>query len=270
MLKKKTESEIEKSAKTVGTYIYDALLNNPAQKIRGKLVRTIERKFYKDELKQILQKQKEFHTELNNEDLYNDCVRELYRNNEGQQLTLSEKNFLHLFINDIIFYQRPLRSQKSSISNCTLEFRKYKNVDGATHTQYLKAIPKSNPYYQEFRIWQWIHYLSIYRKDDDLNVTSDFLTGIEVYEQLFEFLNNRKEIEQTPLIKYLLEKKGVKGKALNAEAEKYRWNYVSDKKYPCNETRTLIKTRLDKVDGISDDFLTSETEKAMAHYLFGN
>mgnify|MGYP001522823742 FL=1 len=79
------------------------------QKVRGKLVRTIERKFYKDELKQILEKQREFHPELRDEDLYNDCVRELYRSNETYQFILSKRDFVHLFLDDILFYQRPLR-----------------------------------------------------------------------------------------------------------------------------------------------------------------
>lgn len=268
LLKKKTEQEIDTAKKTVGTYIYDALLQNPKQKIKGKLVRTIERKFYKNELKQILQKQKEFHPELQNEDLYNDCVRELYRNNDAHQLLLNTKDLIHLFIEDIIFYQRPLRSQKSSIGNCTLEYRKYKDENGVEHTQYLKAIPKSNPYYQEFRIWQWIYNLSIYKKDDDTNVTSDFLSNIEDLENVFTFLNNRKEIEQKPLIKYLLEQKGLKGKILNVEIEKYRWNYVEDKKYPCNETKTLTSTRLEKVNGIPDNFLTKEIEQQLWHIIY--
>ena len=42
LLKKKTEADIDHSHKTVGAYIYDILLQNPCQKIRGKLVRTIE------------------------------------------------------------------------------------------------------------------------------------------------------------------------------------------------------------------------------------
>ena len=107
LVKKKTEQEIDNSHKTVGTYIYDTLLQNPKQKIKGKLVRTIERKFYKAELKQILEKQATFHPELQNVDLYNDCVRELYKNNDAHQLTLSKKDFVHLFLEDIIFYQRP-------------------------------------------------------------------------------------------------------------------------------------------------------------------
>ena len=257
LVKKKTEQEIDKSHKTVGVYIYEALLQNPKQKIKGKLVRTIERKFYKDELKQILEKQKEFHQELKNDDLYNDCVRELYRNNEAHQLTLSKKEFVHLLMEDIIFYQRPLRSQKSSISNCSLESRKYKDENGVEHIQFLKAIPKSNPYYQEFRIWQWIFNLNIYKKDDDANVTKEFLDTIENFESLFEFLNNRKEVDQKALLKYF---------KLNEKT--YRWNFVEDKKYPCNETKTMISSRLDKVENISDDFFTRETEQKIWHIIY--
>jgi len=276
LLKKKTEQEIDTSNKTVGAYIYDAILKDPKQKIKGKLVRTIERKFYKEELKQILQKQKEFHPELQNEDLLNDCIRELYRNNESQQLKLSERDFIHLFLDDIIFYQRPLRSQKSSIGNCTLEYRPIKDKSGkllkdAKGNQILKAlkvIPKSNPYYQEFRIWQWIYNLSIYKKEDDTNVTSEFLSCTEDWEALFEFLNARKEVEQKPFIKYLLERKGLKGKLLSTEIEKYRWNYVEDKEYPCNETSILIANRLAKVINMGAGFLTKETEQQLWHLIY--
>lgn len=266
-IKIKTENEIDKSGKTLGAYIYDTLLQNPRQKIKGKLVRTVERKFYKDELKQILQKQKEFHPELQNEDLYNDCVRELYRNNEAHQLLLSKRDFVHLFVDDIIFYQRSLKSQKSFIGNCSFEYRKYK-VNGEEKTEYLKAIPKSNPLYQEFRLWQWIYNLSIYKKDDDSNVTGEFLNNIEAHEKIFEFLNDRKEIEQKPLIKYFIEQNGLKGKTLNAEVEKYRWNFVEDKKYPCNETRTLIATRLAKVENVPNNFLTADTEQQLWHIIY--
>ena len=284
LVKKKTEQEIEQSRKTVGTYIYEALLDNPKQKIKGKLVRTIERKFYKEELRQILEKQKEFHQELQSDDLYNDCVRELYRNNEAHQLTLSKKDFVHLLMDDLIFYQRPLRSQKSSVSNCTLEFRKYKDENGVEHTQYLKAIPKSNPYYQEFRLWQWIYNLNIYRKDDEVNVTKDFLKTTKDFENLFEFLNNRKEVNHKDILNYFISLKvkekfpDAKPKAFKDEVSKeivkFRWNYVYDsekdesKSYPMNETKTMISSRLDKVENISDDFLTREIEQKIWHIIY--
>jgi CRISPR-associated endonuclease Csn1 len=280
-IKAKTEITISNTGKTVGTYIYETLLQNPKQKIKGKLVRTIERKFYKEELKQILEKQREFHQELNNDDLYNDCVRELYRNNEAHQLTLSKKDFIHLFMDDIIFYQRPLRSQKSSISNCTLEFREYKkyrldekgnrlkdengkfifekdeNHKDKKYKEFLKVIPKSNPYYQEFRIWQWIYNVNIYRKDEDVNVTKEFLNTTKDFENLFDFLNNRKEVDQKSLLKHF---------KLNEKS--HRWNYVEDKKYPCNETKTMISTRLEKVENIANNFLTKEIEQKIWHIIY--
>ncbi|WP_292008243.1 type II CRISPR RNA-guided endonuclease Cas9 [Chryseobacterium sp.] len=268
LIKKKTEKEISMSHKTVGSYIYDTLLIKPEQKIKGRLVRTIERKFYKEELRRILEIQKQFHPELQDKDAYYDCIRELYRNNDDHQLLLSKKDFVHLFLNDVIFYQRPLKSQKSLISNCTLEFRKYKGENDIEHIQYLKAIPKSHPLYQEFRIWQWMFNLSVYRKEDDNNVTKEFLDSTEDYEKLFEFLHKRKEVEQKSLIKYLLEQKDFKGKILNLEIEKYRWNYVEDKKYPCNETGALMASRLEKVQGVPAGFLTKETEQRLWHIIY--
>lgn len=99
-IKKKTEQEIGKSGKTVGTYIYEALLANPTQKIRGKLVRTIERRFYKDELRQILQKQITEHREFNDRKLYSACINELYPNNEAHRKNIENRDFLYLFMDD--------------------------------------------------------------------------------------------------------------------------------------------------------------------------
>ena len=85
LLKAKTESDINASHKTIGEYIYDTLLEKPQQKIRGKLVRTIERKFYKDELRRILEVQTTFHPELQDHTLLAQCIQELYPHNEGHR-----------------------------------------------------------------------------------------------------------------------------------------------------------------------------------------
>lgn len=270
LLKKKTENEIQKSQKTVGVFIYDHLLQNPKQKVNGKLVRTIDRKLYKDELKQILLKQKEFHSELIDEGLFNKCLRELYKNNDDHRVFLGAKDIIHLFLEDIIFYQRPLKSQKSSISNCILESRKYKNSEGVEMSEPLKASPKSHPLYQEFRLWQWISNLRIYKREDDSDVTSVFFNTPEVIEELFGFLNDRKEIKQDILLRYLLERTGLKGKLLTSEISKYRWNYLDDKEkiYPCNETRASILSRLDKVQKDSIFCMTPEIEEHLWHIVY--
>jgi CRISPR-associated endonuclease Csn1 len=288
LLKKKTEQEIDDSQKTVGTYIYETLLKKPDQKIRGKLVRTIERRFYKEELKQILQKQIELQPELFTNDLYNDCVRELYRNNEAQQLILSKRNFTHLFVEDIIFYQRPLKSQKSSIGDCTLEYRLHKDKAGNDVKEYLKATPKSNPLYQEFRVWQWLFNLKIYLRADDTDITAQLIKGIDDQEKLFNFLMKQKEVNHKDVLKHLLipnlkeqypnSKPKAFDKELDKEIAKYRWNYVFDdskekeedksKKYPCNTTGYEIRRRLEKVENLPENFLTPEIEQHLWHIIY--
>lgn len=268
LLKKKTEQEIDRSDKTVGAYIYDHLLSNPKQKIKGKLVRTIERKFYKEELKRILQKQSEFHPEFKDETRLSDCVRELYRHNEQHREMLLGKDLLHLILEDIIFYQRPLRSQKSLISNCSLETRKYRDKEGNEQIASLKVIAKSNPYYQEFRLLQWLQNLEIYKKDDDQKATHEFVSNLEDKQALFEFLNSRKDIKQDQLIEFLLKRKQNLKRVTKDDVAKYRWNYVEDKVYPANETRSSIQSRLEKVEGVPENFLTRDIEMALWHIIY--
>ena len=281
LLKKKTEQDINTSKKTVGTYIYDHLLQNPNEKIKGKLVRTIERKYYKEELKAILEKQIALQPELFTDQLFADSIRELYSKNEAQQRNLAARDFVHLFVEDIIFYQRPLRSQKTTIANCSLESRSYIDKDSHTHKEApLKVCPKSNPYYQEFRVLQWLQNLKIYEIDSDQEVTHQFIKTLEDKQQLFEFLMNQKEIDCEELLKYFLNQTypNAKEKALKSELKKwkdtYRWNYVYDigekssKKYPMNETRYDLKRYLEKVANLPDDFLSQEVEYLLWHLIY--
>lgn len=266
LIKKRTEQDIEKSEKTVGSYIYDTLLKQPNQKIKGKLVRVVERKFYKAELKAILNKQKEFHAELNDDNLYNSCLEELYPYNDAHRSSIAQKDFTHLFVNDIIFYQRPLKSKKSFISNCRFESRAFIK-EGEKQTEPLKCIAKSHPLFQEFRLWQFIQNLRIYEKEKevdgklqvDVNITSELLKTEEDYATLFDWLNDRKEIEQKALLKQFFKIK---------KPDNYRWNYVEDKSYPCNETRAQMLTKLAKVKDVPTDFLSKETEEALWHILY--
>jgi CRISPR-associated endonuclease Csn1 len=274
LLKKKTESTIDKSGKTVGTYIFDTLLKQPNQKIKGKLVRTIERKFYKDELKAILNKQKEFHKELQDQSIYQACVNELYPNNDSHCQNILNKDFTYLFVDDILFYQRPLKSKKSLISNCRYEKRFHKDKEGKYIWEPLKCIAKSHPLFQEFRLWQWLKNLKLIELSSGNDITQLFLNSEDDYVKLFEWLNERKEIDQESLLKKLLESHDLKSKAAAAEAKKYRWNYVYDsikdksKPYPCNETRAQILSKLSKCENVPDGFLSQEKEISLWHILY--
>lgn len=279
LLKKKTEFEIDNSHKTVGSYIYDALLQNPDQKIIGKLVRTVERKYYKDELCQILAVQKAMMPELQNENLYNTCIEELYPNNEAHRINIAKPDFANLFINDILFYQRPLKSKKSLISDCPYE--SHFDKDGNEHP--IKCIAKSNPLFQEFRLWQFVQNLRIYQRErtisdgeldlfgnassgkleTDVDVTAELLKTEDDYVALFDWLNDRATIKQDTLLNSYFKFKKEKGK----DQYPYRWNYVEDKEYPCNETRAEILKGLGKC-GVDVNFLTKEQEMQLWHILY--
>ncbi len=271
--KKKTEKEILDSSKTVGQFIFENLLDNPSQKIKGKLVRTIERKFYKDELKQILSSQKRFHPELNDAYLMADCVRELYKHNHSHQNFLASKDILHLLVDDIIFYQRPLRSQKSTVSNCPLEVKTYKK-DGVEIKAPYKVAPKSHPLFQEFRLLQWISNLRIIRKTDDSDVTLEFLGTQEKTKKLLDYLMTQSEIDCSKLMTFLLSSEGLKKNELRSESAKYRWNYVYDsetggsKTYPANTTRAEFLKRLGKVEGFDFAKYTEEFEESLWHLVY--
>lgn len=263
-IKKKTENLIE-DYETVGTFIYTELLKNPGQKIRGKLIRTIERKYYKEELKKILYSQKQFHPELTDDKLYIQCLEELYPNNVSHKSNIRQKGFEYLFIEDIIFYQRPLKSKKSLIEDCKFERRSFFR-NGEKEIVPIKCTPRSNPFFQEFRIWEFLSNLRILERefyDDgklkhDVDRTSDFIGNEESREALFDFLYERKEVSQKILLKHL-----------NLKESDFRWNYVEDKNYPCNETRWLLQSRLSKLtDFNSIEFLSFENMYRLWHIVY--
>ncbi len=268
-IKLKTEKLIEDTQKTVGEFIYDSLLQNPDVKIAGKLIRTIERKFYKEELVKILRKQSEFHSELQNRELYLQCVNLLYPNNYAHAHDISSKDFVYLFVNDIIFYQRPLKIQ--TLGTCPLEKHIFENKKTGERDQKhnLPCIAKSNPYFQEFRLWQFISNLKIYKREDfvdgslklNVDVTNQFLSSATDYENLFNYLNNKKSIKQSVLLKDHF--------GLKKNSDSYRWNYIDDdkKEYPCNETRSVLLKALEKA-GIDTEFLTFEKEMELWHLLY--
>ena len=279
LLKKKTEFDIDNSRLTVGCYIYDHLLQMPNQKIIGKLVRTVERKYYKDELRLILETQVALIPELKDDALYNRCLEELYPNNEPHRKNIAKPDFINLFINDILFYQRPLKSKKSLISDCPYE--SHFDKDGNEHS--VKCIAKSNPSFQEFRLWQFVQNLRIYQRErvvsdgqldlfgnisvgrlqTDVDVTDEFLKTEDDYVKLFDWLNDRASIKQDTLLNSYFKFKKEKGK----DVYPYRWNYVEDKEYPCNETRAAMLGGLLKCS-IDAGFLTREKEMSLWHVLY--
>jgi len=267
-----TLSSFNSKNKTFGVaaFIYSELLKNPNQKIKGDLVTVIERKYYRQELEKIFECQikSNKHPELENKELYIKAINLLYPNNESHRKSINNIGFASLITEDVILYQRDLKSKKSLISNCVYEKENYKKTDNKTGKEYqepLKAIHKANPFYQEFRIWQFIKRLKIIKLEtkvnDEVKINQDvtkLILSNEVKEKLFGFLNNRELITQSVLLKHL-----------GLSEKEYKWNYEPEHKEPCNETRYNFILRINRVKkDLWKTLLTQENEYLIWHFFY--
>lgn len=121
---------------TVGQHLMAELDRNPNYSLKNKVY---YRQDYLDEFERIWETQAKYHKELTPE-------------------------LKHEIRDVVIFYQRPLKSQKGLISHCEFESREIEiEVDGHKKkiTAGLRVCPKSSPLYQEFRIWQMINNVQV-------------------------------------------------------------------------------------------------------------
>ena len=158
---------------TVGQYQMAQLDNNPNCSLKNQV---FYRQDYLNEFETIWETQAKCHSELTQE--------------------------LKKEIRDIvIFYQRPLKSQKGLISFCEFESRQVEvEIDGKKKikTIGLRVCPKSSPLFQEFKIWQILN---------NIQVTSEregkrFLYQ-EEKEKLFAELNYKEKMSKAEAIKLL-------------------------------------------------------------------
>jgi CRISPR-associated endonuclease Csn1 len=166
--------ELYFNKETVGQYLYKQLQANPHTRMKNQV---FYRQDYFDEFETIWETQAQYHPELTT--------------------ALKEE------IRDIIiFYQRKLKSQKGLIGFCEFETKVVELVKDGKKTSYTmgaKVIPKSSPLFQEFKIWQNLNNLEIYRKK-----TKEYLRfDLETKQLLFEELNIKGNIEKKQLFELL-------------------------------------------------------------------
>src|SRR5690606_13326250 len=73
-------------------------------------------------------------------------------------------NFISTLRNEIIYFQRKLKSQKGLVSVCEFEGRWYKNAQGKARFVGPKVAAKSSPLFQVCKIWETINALQIKNK----------------------------------------------------------------------------------------------------------
>lgn len=279
LMKLKTETSLtsfntKNNTKGVASFVYYNLLQNPKQKIKADLITVIERDYYREELDTIYKNQGQFHPELKNGNLYEHAIQLLYPNNNNHQKTIKELDFNYLIKEDILLYQRDLKSKKSLIVDCVYEKENYERTDEKTGKKFkkpLKAIHKANPLYQEFRLWQFIKRLKIIKKEDfvneeikiNLDVTDQLLTS-DIKAELYPFLNDKENVTEKDILGFL----NKKHNDLDINVDKYKWNFTSEKE-PCNPTRYNFILRTKRIKGFDyKSFLTSENEYNLWHFFY--
>ncbi len=266
-------------------------------KIIGGMFQVVERKFYREELRQIIATQKEFHNSLKDVALFEKCVKTLYPKNESHaKKLLGNKDAIeHLLVEDILLYQRPLKTKKSEIADCKYEIRYWKElcdkktgkpieiVDKETgeitfskEAIYHKAVSASHPYFQEFRIWDKLHNLRLIESEKvntetdkfstNVDVTKDYIKSGDDYQKLFEKLNNQKSLTQGQFLIFCRDEFEV---PYDKNKKNFVWNFPEDEELKGNETRVSFATRFTRC-GFSEyaDFLTQEKEIELWHYLY--
>lgn len=216
LLKIKTETDLLSSGLTVGSYIWYALLNSPDQKIIGELVRTIDRKYYRAEMLQIISSQMRFLPGLRDPELYAEAIHALYPANDNYRNSIATKDWSYLLVDDILFYQRPLKTKKYLIAPCAFEENVYlKNNE--LKKEPLKCVSKSHPLFEEFRLWNQIHNLRFTSIKTHTDVTKQYLGSHDQAANLFSILYEKKECDKKSLFKLL-----------NIDPEEFTWNYPDD------------------------------------------
>ena len=128
--------ELYFNKQTIGQALMTGLDRDPHYSLKNQV---FYRQDYLDEFERIWETQAAFHPELTPE--------------------------LKKEIRDIIiFYQRPLRSQKGLVSYCEFESRQVEVlVDGVPKMKTIgnKVCPKSSPLFQEFKMWQVLNNLKV-------------------------------------------------------------------------------------------------------------
>ncbi len=137
--------------------------------------------------------------------------------------------------NEIIYYQRRLRSCKHLVAMCELEKRPYVKGDKTIYVG-PKVAPRSSPLFQVCKLWESINNIVLKnRTNESLYIT------LEQKREIFDFMNTHDKLKSTDLLKILGLKKGswFAGQAVGAGLQG-------------NTTRQVLAKALEGVDGAEE------------------
>lgn len=227
------EKDIKLSGLYVGQYHLKKLLEDRNYRIKEQIV---DRKFYQEELEAIWKSQERFYPELKNNPKIEVIAKTLYQHNEQKQKELQKLSLLEIIKDDIIYFQRPLKSQKKLIGECRFEKKNF--IDQYGRQPGYKVAPKSSPIFQEYRIWQTINNLRIFKREEkqpdgkfkfDVEKTDEVL-NIENKEKLFKLFDSKDDVKIDEIIK-----------TIGLSPDEYRINFPQDRELKGNETKAAFR-----------------------------
>ena len=192
---------LQKSNQTIGQYFYQELKkyftahSTPQEAAFRIKEKVYPRAAYLEEFDTIWEQQKQYYPIILTNEFY-------------QQIR-----------NEIIYYQRRLKSQKGLVSICEFEGKTLLNKEDKEIFVGPKVAPKSSPLFQVCKIWESINNITL------KNRKGEYYQDLNLHlEELFEYLNNNEKLSQTELSKILkiskadgyfanlsISKKGIQG-----------------------------------------------------------
>ncbi len=227
---------------TIGQYFFQQLKTNPFYRIKENI---FMRKSYENEFDRIWDTQQQYYPEV---------------------LTEAIKNRIR---NEIIYYQRPLKSQKGLVSVCTFEGKQYDDKRSDYKKKVFsgpKVIPKSSPLFQVSKIWQELNNVeitsfkamkgrnkqgSILPEDNAFDEFGKRKLTLEEKQKLFDALNWGEKLTPKDILKSL---------GYTAGFGEYKINLRNEKFMEGNRTLAEIKKVFDKNDTSVDELLSFPLE----------
>ena len=168
---KSRHDKIKELNLTIGQYFYQELVNDEFYRVKENI---FPREAYIEEFDAICTTQKKYYGAILTDDL------------------------IAKIRNEIIYYQRPLKSQKGLVSVCEFEGFWCKGKDGKEYFVGPKVAPKSSPLFQLAKMWENINNIKLgSRTGGNIEITT------EQKWLLFNHLDNNEKLTPSDLLKIL-------------------------------------------------------------------
>lgn len=163
--------EIKEMGVTIGQKFYSELFKDKNYRIKQQV---FPREAYIEEFEIICQEQRKHYPEIIND------------------------SFIERLRDEIIYYQRKLKSQKGLVNTCEFEGFYIKNKDGKEVFAGPKVAPRSSPLFQVCKIWETLNTLNLKNRNG-----VEYQPTLDEKRKIFDFLDNNDKLSATELYKLL-------------------------------------------------------------------